>query len=81
MSMRSNLSENVRTALRRSGMTQRKLAKLVDIDEVSLSRLLAQKFAPSLELCENLARHLNVDPPERLLQKNCFGADVALDVA
>jgi transcriptional regulator with XRE-family HTH domain len=81
MSMQSNFTENVRTALRRSGKTQRKLAEMLDMDEVSISRLLSQKYAPSLNMIERIAEALNIEQPERLLQKNCFGADVALDVA
>jgi hypothetical protein len=59
MSMQDNFVENLRA----------------DAHPVVINRLLKHDFAPSLELCERIARGLEVEPPARILQKNCFGLE------
>lgn len=81
MAMKQNLIGNLNTAMARSGITITQLADAADLHRTTLSRIIHGKLEPSLEVIEDLARTLQVDPPERLLQKNCFGAEIPLEVA
>jgi transcriptional regulator with XRE-family HTH domain len=78
MSMRDNLIENIRTALEIFGLSQAEVSRRSGIHKVTINRILKRDFEPSLDACEKLARGLAVEPPARLLQKNCFGLETPL---
>jgi transcriptional regulator with XRE-family HTH domain len=59
---------NLRTALEKTGLTQRELAQRSGVSHVHICRILAGKHVPSLEICDSLARGMKI-PPEKLLSK------------
>lgn len=80
MPMQDNLIRNLEMAIQRSGITQYQLAESAGIHRVTLSRIMTRHLEPSLAIVEKLAKSLDVVPSERLLQKNCFGAEKPLEV-
>ncbi len=59
---------NLRNALSKHGLTQRELADRSGVSKVQICRILAGKHAPTLTMCDALARGMNL-PPEKLLSK------------
>lgn len=77
--------QNVRRRMSELGMTQRDLAKSMGVTEAYVSRLLAGKNVPSLEMPGRLAPHLGTTPlylltpsePEKPEKKIPAGVDAA----
>jgi transcriptional regulator with XRE-family HTH domain len=59
---------NLRTALDKRGISQRDLAARSGVNHVHICRILAGKHVPSLNICEALARGMEL-PPEKLLSR------------
>lgn len=59
---------NLRNALEDKGLTQRELAVRSGVSHVHICRILAGKHAPTLEICDALARGMKLSP-EKLLSK------------
>lgn len=56
------LADALHHAMRAQGLSQRRLAEVVGFNQATLSRLLAGKSTPTVEMIERLAWALNVRP-------------------
>jgi DNA-binding XRE family transcriptional regulator len=81
MAMHKTLIDNIERGLELKGITQVQLAKLAGVHWTSISRVLNKRQDPSVTFCENVAKALRINPPERIFQKNCFEALSAVDAA
>ena len=67
----NNFSENLKKIRKQKGMTQAKLAELLNVSVMTIRRLEAGTRVPKLKTIEELAKVLEVDPMELT-----FGDDV-----
>lgn len=58
------LGKRIQLIRKSNGLTQEKLAELIDIETPSLSYLETGKYAPSIETLQKLCNALNVQPWE-----------------
>ena len=58
------LGKKIQSIRKAKGLTQEKLAELIDIETPSLSYLETGKYAPSVETLQKLSRVLDVKPWE-----------------
>ncbi len=56
----NKVGEKVNTILKAREMTQRELAKMIDLDESSLSRVLSGDRMPNIDVLSNIATALHV---------------------
>jgi len=74
MSLRGVLAENLKKLRNLRGLSQESLADLAGIDRTYVSLLERRRYAATVDVIENLARALNVEP-EQLLR-----IDVSADI-
>ena len=72
--MRGVLAENLKKLRNLRGLSQESLADLAGIDRTYVSLLERRRYAATVDVIENLARALNVEP-EQLLR-----IDVSADI-
>lgn len=58
------LGKKIQSIRKAKGLTQERLAELIDIETLSLSYLETGKYAPSVETLQKLSKVLNVKPWE-----------------
>ena len=58
------LGSNIKKIRKARGLTQEKLAEMVEISPPNISYIETGKFAPSIETLQKIARALNVEPYE-----------------
>lgn len=69
MPMLQNFRDNLRRTIADRGLSKTRLAADAGIHRVTLHKLLAGEFDPSLELCERLANALGFSSPEEIFKK------------
>lgn len=68
MPLAETFRENLRSAIDRTGMTQRDLATKSGVHYVTICNILAGKVEPSLTICEALAKAVKIKAPEIFLE-------------
>lgn len=69
MPLLKNFRENLERSIAERGMSKTALAGKAGIHRVTLHKLLAGDFEPSLDLCEKLADALGFSDPEDIFKK------------
>lgn len=62
MALRQNLAKNLRYWRRERGLSQEALAHMAGIDRTYVSSLERQRYSATLDMIENLASALEIDP-------------------
>jgi DNA-binding XRE family transcriptional regulator len=70
MPLLTNFRENLRKQIDASGLSKTAIADAAGIHRVTLHKILAGDFEPSLEMCEKLAEALEIRPVEKIFQKS-----------
>lgn len=70
MPLLTNFRENLRKQIDASGLSKTAIADAAGIHRVTLHKILAGDFEPSLEMCEKLAEALEISPVEKIFQKS-----------
>lgn len=70
MPLLKNFRDNLRQVIVERGMSKTALAANAGIHRVTLHKLLAGEFEPSLDLCERLADALGFSSPEEIFKKS-----------
>lgn len=70
MPLLENFIQNLRSRLIVLGESKTAVAERAGIHRVTLHKILAGEFEPSLEMCERLASALEFSPPESIFEKN-----------
>jgi DNA-binding XRE family transcriptional regulator len=70
MPLLANFRENLRRRIDQSGLSKAALAAKAGIHRVTLHKILAGEFEPSLEMCEKLAAALEVTPIEKIFGRS-----------
>lgn len=69
MPLLKNFRENLCHAIDESGMSKTAIAASAGIHRVTLHKILAGDFEPSLDMCERLADALGFSSPEDIFKK------------
>lgn len=70
MPLLENFRDNLRDQIADSGESKTAIAERAGIHRVTLHKILAGEFDPSLEMCEKLAEALKVKPIEKIFQRS-----------
>ena len=70
MPMLKNFRENLARSIVERGMSKTAIAQEAGIHRVTLHKLLAGEFDPSIDLCERLANALGFSSPEDIFKKS-----------
>ncbi len=70
MPLLRNFVDNLRSRIAESGISKTDLAEKAKVHRVTIHRILAGKFDPSLEMCEKLAAASGFSPVEKIFEKN-----------
>lgn len=70
MPLLDNFRENIRQKIDNSGMSKTAIADRAGIHRVTLHKILAGEFEPSLAMCEKLAKALEFTPHEKIFSKH-----------
>jgi DNA-binding XRE family transcriptional regulator len=70
MPLLQNFRENLRRVIDEAGSSKTSVAKSAGIHRVTLHKILAGEFEPSLEMCEKLAESLGFRDPEEIFKKS-----------
>lgn len=69
MPLLENFLANLIRRIDESGLSKTKVAELAGLHRVTLHKLLAGEFEPSLDTCEKLAKVLGYQDPEEIFKK------------
>lgn len=69
MPLLQNFRANLARSIAQSGLSKTRVAELAGLHRVTLHKLLAGSFEPSLETCERLANVLGYSDPEDIFKK------------
>lgn len=69
MPLLENFRDNLRRRIDESGVSKTAIAERAGIHRVTLHKILAGEFEPSLEMCEKLASALNIEPVEKIFRR------------
>ncbi len=75
MPLLQNFRDNLRKQIDASGMSKTAIAEAAGIHRVTLHKILAGEFEPSLDMCEKLAEALEIKPIEKIFRKMKKGID------
>lgn len=70
MPLLTNFRENLRKQIDASALSKTAIADAAGIHRVTLHKILAGDFEPSLKMCEKLAEALEIRPVEKIFQKS-----------
>ncbi len=70
MPLLQNFRENLRRVIEQTGKSKTSVANEAKIHRVTLHKILAGEFEPSLEMCEKLAESLGFRDPEDIFRKS-----------
>jgi transcriptional regulator with XRE-family HTH domain len=68
--LRSVLASNIKTRRKSLGLTQEKLAEMVNTAPTYIAMIEAERRTPSFNMIERLAEALRIDAPELFSMKN-----------
>ena len=77
-SLRHILALNIKERRRFLGISQVKLAEIVNTAPTYIAMIELEKRSPSFEMLERIAKALNIDPPE-LFSKRAYSVDLIKD--
>jgi DNA-binding XRE family transcriptional regulator len=70
MPLLDNFRTNLRFRIDEAAVSKTALAEKAGIHRVTLHKILAGEFEPSLEMCEKLAAALGVKPIEKIFERS-----------
>lgn len=70
MPLLDNFRENIRRRIDEGTVSKTAIAEKAGIHRVTLHKIIAGEFEPSLSVVEKLAEVLGVSPAEKIFQKN-----------
>lgn len=70
MPLLMNFRENLRERIEETGDSKTAIAERAGIHRVTLHKILAGEFEPSLEMCEKLAAALEIEPVEKIFKRS-----------
>lgn len=68
MALRDNVRENLRRRLESGDLTVTEVARRSGVHRVTIHKVLAGEFEPSLSLCESLAIAVGIEPEKIFLK-------------